>query len=70
MVVALATHRQILLAMTARKASRTLPRMALAASGLLLLHGLTDSSLNVPAATWLYALLVGAACGLAPSKRA
>lgn len=70
MVVALATHRQILMAMTARKASRTFPRMALAASALLLLHGLTDSSLNVPAATWLYALLVGAACGLAPSKKA
>jgi len=69
MAAALATHRQILLAMTARRASRTFPRMALAASALMLLHGLTDSSLNVPAATWLYALLVGAACGLAPSKK-
>ncbi len=64
-----ATHLRILQAVVLRKGSRTFPHMALAASGLLLLHGITDSSLNAPSVAWLYALLVGAACGLAPAKK-
>jgi O-antigen ligase len=64
-----ATHLRIFRAVVARKGSRTFPHMALAAGLLLLLHGITDSSLNVPAVAWLYALLVGAACGLAPARK-
>lgn len=44
---------------------RTFVRLAFAVGGLLLLHGVTDSSLNVPSVTWLYAMILGVACGLA-----
>lgn len=60
-----AAHFRIMTTMTSRRAPRTFTRMAFAASGLLLLHGVTDSSLNLPSVTWLYALLLGIACGLA-----
>lgn len=60
-----AAHLRIMTTMTSRRAPRTFTRMAFAASGLLLLHGVTDSSLNLPSVTWLYALLLGIACGLA-----
>lgn len=64
-----ATHLRIFRAVTSRRGSRTFPHMALAAGGLMLLHGITDSSLDVPAVAWLYAVLVGAACGLAPAAK-
>ena len=60
-----AAHHRIMTTLTSRRAPRTFTRMAFAASGLLLLHGVTDSSLNLPSVTWLYALLLGIACGLA-----
>ena len=60
-----AAHLRIMTTLTSRRAPRTFTRIAFAASGLLLLHGVTDSSLNLPSVTWLYALLLGIACGLA-----
>jgi O-antigen ligase len=60
-----AAHFRITTTLTSRRAPRTFTRMSFAASGLLLLHGVTDSSLNLPSVTWLYALLLGIACGLA-----
>jgi hypothetical protein len=30
---------------------------------------MTDSSLDLPSAVWLYALLLGAACGVATGRR-
>jgi hypothetical protein len=35
----------------------------------MLLHGMADSSLDLPSAVWLYALLLGAACGVATGRR-
>lgn len=60
-----ACHLRMLTTLASRRAPRTFVRMAFAASGLLLLHGMTDSSLNLPAIGWLYALLLGISCGLA-----
>lgn len=60
-----AAHFRIMTTLNSRRAPRTFTRMAFAASGLLLLHGVTDSSLNLPLVTWLYALLLGIACGVA-----
>lgn len=60
-----AVHLRIMTTLTSRRAPRTFTRLAFTASGLLLLHGMTDSSLNLPSVTWLYALLLGIACGLA-----
>ena len=63
LLVALASaHLRIMTTLASRRAPRTFTRMTFAASGLLLLHGLTDSSLNLPSVTWLYALLLGIAC--------
>lgn len=65
LVTLAACHLRILTTLTSRRAPRTFVRMAFAATGLLLLHGVTDSSLNMPSVAWLYALLLGIACGLA-----
>ncbi|HEX5007363.1 MAG TPA: hypothetical protein VFV70_09640, partial [Hyphomonadaceae bacterium] len=48
---------------------RTFPRLAVAAGFFLLLHGVSDTSLDIPSIAWLYALLLGAACGVATSRR-
>jgi hypothetical protein len=40
-----------------------LPRLAIAASGLFILHGLTDFALEVPAVTAFWTLLLGIASG-------
>jgi O-antigen ligase len=64
-----AIHIGILRAFRTLKAPRTFLRLALVASLLLLLHGLTDSSLDLPSLIWLYALLLGAACGVATARR-
>jgi hypothetical protein len=63
-----AMHLKIVTAMAQRGAVRTFLRIAIAASLLLVLHGATDSSLDLPGVTWLYALLLGAACGVATMK--
>lgn len=60
-----AVHVRILRAVIARRGPRAFAHMALAAGGLMLLHGITDSSLDLPAAVWLYALLAGSAYRLA-----
>jgi O-antigen ligase len=65
LVALAAAHFRIMTTLTSRRAPRTFTRMAFAATGLLLLHGVTDSSLNLPSVTWLYALVLGIACGLA-----
>lgn len=70
MLVALgAAHARIFRTFISTRAARTFARLAFAATALLLLHGLTDSSLNLPSVIWLYALLIGIACGLAPTGR-
>lgn len=69
MVTLAAAHITIARTFGSRRAPRTFARLAFAASALMLLHGVTDSALNLPSAIWLYAFLIGAACGLAPSKR-
>jgi O-antigen ligase len=63
-----AIHLRIVAAMGQRGAVRTFLRIAIAASLLLVLHGATDSSLDLPGVTWLYALLLGAACGVATTR--
>ena len=63
-----AVHLRIVTAMGHRGAVRTFLRLAIAASLLLFLHGVTDSSLDLPGVNWLYALLLGAACGVATMK--
>jgi hypothetical protein len=68
LIILAAMHVRIVTAMTHRGAVRTFLRLAIAASLLLLLHGVTDNSLDLPGVTWLYALLLGAACGVATMK--
>jgi O-antigen ligase len=64
-----AVHVGILRAFRTVKAPRTFLRLALIASLLFLLHGAMDSSLDLPSLIWLYALLLGAACGVAAYRR-
>ncbi len=64
-----AMHARIFAALTSRKTPRTFLRLAVMAGVLMLLHGVSDSSLDLPSATWLYALLLGAACGVATGRR-
>lgn len=64
-----AMHVRIITALRSRRTPRTFLRLAIAASVLMLLHGFTDSSLDLPSAVWLYALLLGAACGVATGRR-
>jgi O-antigen ligase len=62
-------HLQIFRALGDKGAPRSLLRLAVAASFFLLLHGVSDTSLDIPSIAWLYALLLGAACGMASSGR-
>ena len=64
-----AMHVRMYLALGRRKTPRTFLRLAFAAGFLMLLHGMADSSLDLPSAVWLYALLLGAACGVATGRR-
>lgn len=64
-----AVHAGLLRAIGAVKAPRTFLRLAFAASLLMVLHGVADSSLDLPSAIWLYAFLLGAACGVAVFRR-
>jgi len=64
-----AIYGRVLVSMSARRAPRTFARLAVAAGMLMLLHGVSDSSLGLPSAAWLYALLLGAASGIATVKR-
>lgn len=63
-----AMHVRILGSLAQRRAPRTFTRLALATGAFLLLHGVADSSLDLPSVVWLYALLLGAACGVATTK--
>jgi len=62
-------YARIFAALRSRRTPRTFLRLAVAAGVFLLLHGMTDSSLDLPSAVWLYALLLGAACGVATGRR-
>lgn len=64
-----AIYFKIFTAIGSRGMPRTFPRLAVAAGFLLLLHGISDSSLDIPSIAWLYALLLGAACGVASTQR-
>lgn len=64
-----AMYARIFAALRSRRTPRTFLRLAVAAGVFLLLHGMTDSSLDLPSAVWLYALLLGAACGVATGRR-
>ncbi len=64
-----AMYARIFGALKSRRTPRTFLRLAVAAGVFLLLHGMTDSSLDLPSAVWLYALLLGAACGVATGRR-
>jgi hypothetical protein len=69
LVVLAAMHVRIFLALGRRSIPRTFLRLSIAAGSLLLLHGVSDSSLDIPSIAWLYALLLGAACGIATTRR-
>ena len=70
LVLALAAmHTRLFAALKSRRTPRTFLRLAIMAGVLMLLHGMTDSSLDLPSAVWLYALLLGAACGVATGRR-
>jgi O-antigen ligase len=60
-----AMHIRIASGLNERGAGRTLVRLSFAVGLLLLLHGVSDSSLDLPGVAWLYALLLGIACGVA-----
>jgi hypothetical protein len=62
-------HGRIIAALRSHRTPRTFLRLAAIASLLMLLHGVTDSSLDLPSAVWLYAFLLGAACGVATGSR-
>lgn len=64
-----AMHTRIFSALRLRRTPRTFLRLAVMASTLMLMHGVTDSSLDLPSAVWLYAFLLGAACGVATGRR-
>jgi O-antigen ligase len=68
-LVLAAIHFQIFTALGSKGMPRTFLRLAVAAGFLLLLHGVSDTSLDIPSIAWLYALLLGAACGVATSRR-
>lgn len=70
LVVALgAMYARIFAALKSRRTPRTFLRLAVMAGAFMFLHGVTDSSLDLPSAVWLYALLLGAACGVATGRR-
>lgn len=69
LAVLVAIHLQILSGMTKQRIPRTFLRLAIATGALMLLHGVADSSLDLPSAVWFYALLTGAACGVASTGR-
>lgn len=64
-----AMHARIFGALGSRRIPRTFLRLAIVASALMLLHAITDSSLDLPSAVWMYALILGAACGVASGGR-
>jgi O-antigen ligase len=63
-----AMHVRIVASIGRRRAPRTFTRLAIAAGALMLLHGVSDSALDLPGVVWLYALLLGAAAGVATTK--
>lgn len=70
LVLAVASmHARILGALGSRRLPRTFPRLAVVASLLMALHAVSDSSLDLPSAVWMYALILGAACGVASGGR-
>lgn len=68
-LVLAATHFTIFTGLKVRRTPRTFLRMSLVAGLLMAVHGITDSSLDLPSAVWLYAFVLGSACGLAAGDR-
>jgi O-antigen ligase len=68
-LIVAAIYFRILTALGSKGMPRTFLRLAVAAGAFLLLHGVSDTSLDIPSIAWLYALLLGAACGVATSRR-
>ncbi len=60
----------IISALISHGTPRTFPRLAVMAGLFLLAHGIADSSLGIPSLLWLYALLIGAANGVAVARTA
>jgi O-antigen ligase len=58
-------HTRILVGVKDIRAPRTMLRLATCSTLLLAVYGLFVSSLDVPSVSWLYAMLLGAACGVA-----
>jgi len=70
LVLALAAvYTRLISALKSHRTPRTFLRLAVIAGVFMLLHGVTDSSLDLPSAVWLYAFLLGAACGVATGRR-
>lgn len=67
--VVAAMHVALARSLGIRRQPRTFLRLSLISSFFLLLHGVTDSSIDLPAAIWLYALIIGAGCGVAAAQR-
>ena len=69
MLALISAHIAVSRTFSSRRAPRSFARLVFVVTTFLLLHGVTDTSMNLPSAVWFYAFLLGAACGLAPSKR-
>jgi len=69
MLALAAMHFRILGALGSRRIPRTFLRLAIVTTILMVMHGVTDSSLDLPSAVWTYALILGAACGVASTGR-
>jgi O-antigen ligase len=69
LLVVIAMHVRIVAGFRGHKAPRTFLRLAIVASGFMLIHGATDSALDLPSAVWLYAFILGAACAIATGRR-
>jgi len=66
----IAAHLSIIRVFRSHNTPRTFPRLAIMSSVYLALHGLADSSLAIPSLLWLYALVLGCACGIAAIQAA
>jgi hypothetical protein len=66
-----AMHTRIIALPARWRTPRTFRHPAIAAGAFLLLHGVSNSSRDLPSVVWLYALLLGTACGVTtkPSSR-
>ncbi len=69
LAVLAAMHVQIARGLKSKRTPRTFPRLAIAASALMFIHGVAHTSLDSANIVWFYALLLGVACGVATAGR-